>query len=126
MSKPKIQCGDIILLLFILWAVMDLLKNWENYQKCPRPIGEWIVVSMAAIITMRTYQIIAFTYSYDEIKEPLPHRIPGQTHHNEISIINLNWALMPTLKKFTYMQFALYAFMIFWTIQGTIYFIDSD
>ena len=118
----------MILLLFILWAFMDLLKNWENYQVCPRPIGEWIVISMAIIIVMRTYQIVAFTYSYDEIKETLSTRIPfnGQTHLNEISIITLNWSMMPTLKKYTYMQFVLYAFMIYWTVLGTIYFIESD
>jgi len=55
---------------------MDLLKNWENYQECPKPIGKWIVISMVTIIVMRFYQIIAFTFSYDEIKETLSARIP--------------------------------------------------
>ena len=34
--------------------------------------------------------------------------------------------MMPILKKFTYIQFALYAFMIYWTVLGTVYFVESD
>jgi len=34
--------------------------------------------------------------------------------------------MMPILKKLTYLQFVLYAFMVYWTVQGTIYFVESD
>ena len=83
---------------------MDLFKNWRSYQECDKPINVWLLVSMCTIIVMRSYQIIAFSLSYNEVKERLSTRInlTPTTTISEISIINLNWHLIPALKKWSY------------------------
>jgi hypothetical protein len=75
MSRPKLHCGDFFLFCLLFWAVVDLARNWKNYQACEKPMGEWIIVSMSIIIAMRTYQLIAFAITYGEIKEQIQPRV---------------------------------------------------
>ena len=131
MSRPKPTCGDVFLFLIVLWAIMDLWKNWRNYfEGCHQPVGQWILVSLICIVATRTYQIIAYALSYEEKKEVVNGRVQilanGQNRVDEVTIVSLNWQIMPILKRFTYLQFVLYIFMIYWTVQGTIWFIQSD
>jgi hypothetical protein len=82
---------------------------------------------MTTIITMRLFQIVAFALSYEEIKEPIQGvLINPTTQLMEISINNLYWHRLPTLIKLSTLQFGVYAFLLFWTVQGTFFFIQSE
>jgi hypothetical protein len=55
MSKIKIKCVDVILLSMISWGIINLLKNWSNYEKCEQPIQIWIIVSIWILSVIRWY-----------------------------------------------------------------------
>jgi hypothetical protein len=128
MSKPKITLGDVFFILLVFWAILDLLKNWDNYKSCEKPVREWIAGSIAIVVSIRTYQIVSYSMSYNEFKEIFQNRIPigGNTSINEVTIISLNWANLPVLKKLTYFQFVLYAILVQWTLMGTLYFAEIN
>jgi hypothetical protein len=128
MSKPRITLGDVFFILLVFWAVLDLLKNWDNYKTCEKPVREWIAGSITIVVCIRIYQIVSYSMSYNEMKEQLPARIPINNNSaiNEVTIVSLNWSNLPMLKRMTYFQFALYALLIHWTLLGTLYFAEIN
>ena len=40
--------------------------------------------------------------------------------------MTINWWAIPLLKKCSLLQFVLYCFVVYWTVQGTLFFIDSE
>lgn len=105
MSKPKITLGDVFFILLVIWAILDLMKNWENYNACPKPVREWIAGSITIVVAIRFYQIASYSMSYSEVKEQLAARIPINTTSaiSEVTVVSINWANLPVLKKLTYL-----------------------
>jgi len=105
MSKPKLNLGDVFFILLVIWAILDLMKNWENYESCPKPVREWIAGSITIVVAIRFYQISSYSMSYNEMKEQLTARIPinSTSAISEVTVISLNWANLPVLKKLTYL-----------------------
>ena len=127
MASIKLHCGDVLLFLVLTWGTMDLFKNYKNYQQCEMPIGRWLIISMSSIFAMRLYQLISFSLSYLEYKEELPRQdIMANRHHSiYVTIVTIDWRVLPILKKLTYLQFLLFLWIIFQTIEGTVYLIQS-
>lgn len=125
MASIKLHCGDVLLFLVLTWGTMDLFKNYKNYEQCEMPIGRWLIISMSSIFVMRLYQLISFSLSYLEYKEELPRTDPIANRHHSVyvTIVTLDWEVLPTLKKLTYFQFALFLFIVYQTVEGTLYLI---
>ena len=49
-----------------------------------------------------------------------------QNQINDVSIISVNWSILPKLRIASYLQFFLFFFMIIWTILGTKFFVEND
>ena len=72
MCERGLQCLDTLMIILLIWAGLDLPKNWENYSdKCEVPIAQWIISSIITIFVTRSYQLIAYAFAYQETKENL-------------------------------------------------------
>jgi hypothetical protein len=70
MTRIKFHFGDILIILMIIWAIADLIRNWNDYSSCEHPIIQYVIVSMLLIVCIRIYQLISFAMSYEEVQEP--------------------------------------------------------
>jgi hypothetical protein len=56
MCERGLQCLDTLMIILLIWAGLDLPKNWENYSdKCEVPIAQWIISSIITIFVTRSY-----------------------------------------------------------------------
>lgn len=96
--------NDGILLISLIYSSVDLSYEWDQFDRCQRPIHWWLLVSYASVIMFRTTHLLG-TRTTDA----------GNTHF--LLDLRQKGALPRLLVSFTW--FVALPFFTIWTVVGT-------
>lgn len=53
MASQQLGFNDVVLLISLLYACIDLGVEWEAFEACSRPIHKWLLVSYLCVVCFR-------------------------------------------------------------------------
>lgn len=58
MTAGSLQYNDIIFLITLVYIVLDINSEWENWSTCEKPLHIWLLLSFVGIMGLRTVHVL--------------------------------------------------------------------